>query len=114
MVNGVIWWYDDLPLLLIVRIVTFGIICVRAWKKTREIYTGIEIQFWLWKGFKNIILTIDCKFKTLFDAHLNSKKYIKTAYLYQILYSDYDWFITYTKKSCNKPAYYAADNRKVH
>ena len=41
-------------------------------KKNCEIYsTGIEIQFWLWKGFENIILiTIDCKFKTLFDAHL--------------------------------------------
>ena len=43
-------------------------------KKTREIYTGIEIQFWLWKGFENIILTIDCKFKTIFDAHLQKIK----------------------------------------
>ena len=47
---------------------------MRAWKKTCEIYTGIEIQFWLWKGFENIILTIDCKFKTLFDAHLKKNQ----------------------------------------
>ena len=37
-------------------------------------YTGIKIQFWLWKGFENIILTIDCKFKTIFDAHLQKIK----------------------------------------
>ena len=72
--------------------------CESMKKKTREIYTGIEIQFWLWKGFENIILMIDCKFKTLFDAHLKKKSNVKDSwnyYLYdglKIIIANIFWF----------------------
>ena len=60
--------------------------CESMKKKLAKYIQVLKFNFDFGKVLKNIILMIDCKFKTLFDAHLNSKKYIKTAYLYQILY----------------------------